>query len=76
MIKICFQKFNDGTEWKLICAHEKDYEGSGCYISMPYDDFEKLGTEQKLEAMNDLIIAVTKAYEVKKDINFSDYQRQ
>lgn len=71
MIKICFAHH----EGKLICAHEKDYEGSGFIFRMNIEDFEKAKTDKKIEMLNDMIVAVTNAAEVKKDIKFQSYQR-
>lgn len=78
MEKVCFAIYedeNDSHKQKVICAHEKDYEGSGCYIAIDFDKFDKANSNQKIDMMNDMIVAVLKAHEVKKEINFKDYQR-
>ncbi len=75
MEKFCFTKYNNGQESLLVCAHEKDYNDSGSYVSCKYDDFEKLETDKKIEMINDMIIAVSKSCDVKNNIKFSDYNR-
>lgn len=76
MDKICFAIYDDGKGNRLICAHEKDYDGDGSYIGIDFVDFEKADSQKKIEMINDMIVAVTKAVEVKRGIKFSDYHRQ
>lgn len=73
-MRICFALIEDNDVKKIICAHEDD-KGKGSYIGMPSRDFESVSTEKKVELLNEMIIALVKAHEVKKNINFKDYQR-
>ena len=76
MDKICFCTTHiDGIE-VLVAAHTRDYAQKGSYIARNLSQFEKLETPEKIECINDMIVALINHVEVKDNIQFSDYQRQ
>lgn len=76
MEKIAFAVYEEeGKGNRLICAHETN-EGKGCYIGVDFEKFDKYSSAKKVELINEMIVAVTMAYEVKKDVDFKKYSRQ
>jgi len=76
MHKICFalMTFDTDPKEKLICAYEApDLEGM--YIALDAEQFSGYSLIKQVENLNEMIIAVTKAADVKRGIKFSEYQR-
>lgn len=73
-MKICFALLDNAGVQTIACAHE-DEEGKGVYIGHHAQKFHEMTSEKQVEILNEMIIAVTKAADVKRDIKFGDYQR-
>jgi len=74
MTKFCFFECEHEGKKIIGCAYEVD--GKASYLGMDLDKWENLSSTDKIEKLNEMMLALIKHTEDKDNIEFKDYQRQ
>ena len=73
-MKLCFFECEHEGKKLLGCAQE--LEGMSSYVGKDLSVWEAMNTEDKINCLNDMIIALAKHHDEKENVKFEDYQRQ